>query len=352
MNQEAICELKNNEVSDASVMALVPIVSAYMLTYNHAQYIEQAIKGILQQSIDFPFELVIGEDCSTDGTREIVFEYQKKYPNIIRVITSDNNIGMMNNSTRTLQACRGKYIAFCEGDDYWIDPLKLQKQVDFLEANVEYGLCCTDFNIFWQTQQKMDKAQFKTNPSRFPILTNVEDFLEREGYMAPCTWVGRNNLFKNNNLDENCVDGTYAIMLDILATSKVHVIPQVTAVYRYLDESASHTKSITKAFIRYKGLFEIQNKYIEKYNLSLELKNKVKLNFYNKITDLIITSKGSVESEFFIGLLKEDPQNLINVLIFRINFYENKFLEIRNSKKYRLGHFVLQPIKKLFHLVK
>jgi len=92
-----------------------------MITYNHERYIIQAIQGVLMQKTDFPIELIIGEDCSTDRTREIVFDYQKKYSDRIRVITADNNVGMMNNSSRTMAACRGKYIALCEGDDYWTD---------------------------------------------------------------------------------------------------------------------------------------------------------------------------------------------------------------------------------------
>src|ERR1700690_2758382 len=110
-----------------------PLVSVKMITYNHAPYITRAIEGVLQQKTTFPFELIIGEDCSTDGTREIVFAYQKKYPDIIRVITSDKNVGMNINGLRTIKAGKGKYIALCEGDDYWHNPEKLQKKVDFLK---------------------------------------------------------------------------------------------------------------------------------------------------------------------------------------------------------------------------
>jgi glycosyltransferase involved in cell wall biosynthesis len=81
-----------------------------------------AIEGVVQQKADFPFELVVGEDCSTDRTREIVMEYQKKYSDIIRVLIFEENVGAKRNGLRTERACRGKYIAFCEGDDYWADP--------------------------------------------------------------------------------------------------------------------------------------------------------------------------------------------------------------------------------------
>jgi glycosyltransferase involved in cell wall biosynthesis len=107
-----------------------PLVSVNTVTYNQAPYIHRCIEGVLMQKTTFPFELVLGEDCSTDGTREIVMEYAQKYPDIIRVITSESNVGVTENVKRTTFACQGEFIAFCEGDDYWIDPLKLQKQYD------------------------------------------------------------------------------------------------------------------------------------------------------------------------------------------------------------------------------
>lgn len=115
-----------------------PLVSVWMITYNHEPYIAEAIEGVLMQKTDFPIELVIGEDCSTDRTREICIAYQRKHPDIIRLLMNEKNIGMMPNFIKTMEACQGKYIALCEGDDYWTDPLKLQKQVDFLEGSPDF----------------------------------------------------------------------------------------------------------------------------------------------------------------------------------------------------------------------
>ena len=98
-------------------------------------FIKDAIEGILMQKTSFPIELIIGEDCSTDNTRKIVEDYEEKYPNLIFAQYSEKNLGMMNNFFNVLQAAVGKYIALCEGNDYWTDPLKLQKQVYFLEEN-------------------------------------------------------------------------------------------------------------------------------------------------------------------------------------------------------------------------
>lgn len=124
-----------------------PLLSVHIITYNQERYIAQAIEGALRQKTDFPYEIIIGEDCSTDGTANIVLEYQRTHPDMIRVITSEHNVGPAANSRRVRQACRGRYLAICDGDDYWTDPKKLQMQVEFLEAKPEYSMCCHDVDI-------------------------------------------------------------------------------------------------------------------------------------------------------------------------------------------------------------
>lgn len=118
-----------------------PVVSVCMSTYRHERYIKKAIEGVLMQRTGFPLELVIGEDESDDGTRAICEGMQHKYPERVRLLMNDKWYGQSNNLFRTIKACKGKYIALCEGDDYWTDPGKLQKQVDFLEANPDCVLC-------------------------------------------------------------------------------------------------------------------------------------------------------------------------------------------------------------------
>lgn len=137
------------ETSDPEKLCKHPLVSVHMITYNHEPYIRQAIEGVMMQKTDFEFELVIGEDCSQDKTREICFEYQKKYPDKVRVLWWHENLRALKhpaggNGQRNRAHCRGDFIAHCEGDDYWIDPLKLQKQVDVMRRYPNVGLCYTD----------------------------------------------------------------------------------------------------------------------------------------------------------------------------------------------------------------
>lgn len=124
------------------------LVSINCITYNHEKYIRCAIESFLKQKTNFEFEIVIGEDCSTDNTMKIVREYEKKYPEKIVVVTSSHNVGMMENEKRVIKASRGKYIAECEGDDYWTDPYKLQKQVDYMEKHKECTLCFHNADMY------------------------------------------------------------------------------------------------------------------------------------------------------------------------------------------------------------
>jgi glycosyltransferase involved in cell wall biosynthesis len=121
-----------------------PMVSVSMITYGHENYIAQAIEGVLMQECDFEIELILANDCSPDNTDAIVQGFLKNHPrgSCIKYIKHDKNIGMMSNGNFAAKQCKGKYIAICEGDDYWTDPLKLQKQVDFLEGNPDYSMCC------------------------------------------------------------------------------------------------------------------------------------------------------------------------------------------------------------------
>ncbi len=130
-----VASIPCSEISDADKLVKNPMVTVTMITYNHEPFIAEAIEGVINQQTEYPFELIIGEDCSADRTREIVLDYQRRYPETIRVLTADKNVGARRNGLRTKARVRGEYRAPCEGDDYWHRHDKLQKQVEFLEGN-------------------------------------------------------------------------------------------------------------------------------------------------------------------------------------------------------------------------
>ncbi|MEG1612498.1 MAG: glycosyltransferase, partial [Alistipes sp.] len=140
------------------------LVSVVCTTYNHEAYVRQALEGFVMQKTNFSFEVIVHDDASTDSTVQIIKEYESKYPNLFRNIYQiENQYSQRKDIWGNLfcNYCAGKYIAICEGDDYWTDPLKLQKQVDFLEVNLEYGLCHTECDVFYQ-EQKLWKRNYNS----------------------------------------------------------------------------------------------------------------------------------------------------------------------------------------------
>ena len=156
--------IPHNETSDPQMLCRHPVVSVCMLTYNHEKYLQQAIDGVMEQKTDFEYELIIGEDCSTDGTRRICFENQTRYPNRIRVLWSDDNIGIHKNNRLAMLSCRGEFVALCDGDDYWVNPLKLQKQVDFMRRHPTAGICFGGNDIYYEFNGFYSRYE----PSRAP----------------------------------------------------------------------------------------------------------------------------------------------------------------------------------------
>lgn len=150
------------------------VVSIMVITYNHEQFISDAIEGFLIQKCNFPVEIIIGDDCSTDSTQKIIKEYYSKFPTTIKPILNSTNLGPLKNAINVLKHCTGKYVALCEGDDFWIDPLKLQKQVDFLEQNPEYVLSFHNviaINVTddKRTRSELEQELLKKKPEDIPV---------------------------------------------------------------------------------------------------------------------------------------------------------------------------------------
>jgi glycosyltransferase involved in cell wall biosynthesis len=163
------------------------MLSVFMLVYNQEGFISQTLESILHQKTSFPFNIVIGEDCSTDNTRAIIEAYKKQYPDKIKVISSSQNLGLINNFIRTVNHCDGKYIAICDGDDFWTDEHKLQMQVDFLENNSDYSIAFT---------RKQDVLPNGTISTYQPAKPDTSDFTDliNGNYIPSVTAVFRNKV--------------------------------------------------------------------------------------------------------------------------------------------------------------
>jgi len=253
-----------------------PTVSVFVMVYNHEKFLHECLEGILMQQCNFPFNIVVGEDCSSDRSREILLDYEKKYPGKFKLLLHDKNIGAAANQNAVLAACEGKYIALCEGDDYWTDPMKLQKQVDFLQENEEYSLVYTDVHKVKSTNDIICRNFLSIN--EFKSLNSYDDFLLVAPFRAPCTW-----LFKAADiagfdiLHKSSVPlMDLSLLLLLSKEKKTFFLPEVTAHYRVLNNSASHFSSPIAQLEFNKKIRNIQLYFAEN---DLEKRMKIRVNF-------------------------------------------------------------------------
>lgn len=207
------------------------LVSINCVTYNHESYIEKTIEGFLMQKTNFEFEIIIGEDCSTDRTREIIHSYMERYPKRINLITSESNVGSGQNSMRVFAASSGKYIALCEGDDYWVDENKLQKQIDLMESMPSCSMCIHAATV-------IDETGVPTGDNIQPYLENrissIEDIIFKGGGFCHTGSI----VFKRSLLEEipsflsQAHVGDYALQLWCASKGEVHYINEVMSAYR------------------------------------------------------------------------------------------------------------------------
>jgi len=270
-----------------------PMVSVLMITYNHELYIAQAIEGVLMQKVDFEMELVIGEDCSNDSTRAICENYASQYPDKIRLLPSDRNQGMMPNFLRTLDSCHGKYIAMCEGDDYWTDPLKIKKQVEVFESDPEVGLVHSDCNILYQETGRLIRSKNLANGINYSGFDNPYlGILIGEYAIFTCTVLAKKDLLLKSESDEivsnlENLQGDLPRWLYISKHSKVEYINEPTATYRVINGSSSHQKDVLKRLQYQVSSKKIRKKFADRDNLPHEILKITNRMYYGSLISLL-----------------------------------------------------------------
>jgi glycosyltransferase involved in cell wall biosynthesis len=167
-------------------------VSVLVITYNNERFITEAIDSIVTQKVNFDYEIIIGEDCSTDRTREIVIDFRDRYPDKIHLLLNEKNVGGRRNFIQILKVSRGDYIAILEGDDYWTSPNKLQKQVDFLDNHPDFTICF--HSAGWLDQESGEIKSWKYGPPVIKPYYTIDDLLEHSNFIPTCSVMFRNNL--------------------------------------------------------------------------------------------------------------------------------------------------------------
>ena len=212
----------------------IPMVSVFCITYNHGRFIAQTLEGFLMQRTNFTFEVIIGDDCSTDGTTEIIQHYASKYPDIIKRLDRPHNIGPNQNSLEIAKNMRGKYVAACDGDDFWTDPNKLQKQIDFLENNPEYIICC-----HYTKEIAGDGTLLFVPPKVKPLVHTYSDLLvNKQTQTSTASVVYRNEpqirkMFLNDwFMEVVAADKFLRLYATWSSGKKIYVMPEIMSCYR------------------------------------------------------------------------------------------------------------------------
>ncbi|WP_394775089.1 glycosyltransferase [Flavobacterium sp.] len=215
-----------------------------MITYNHESFIEETIESMMTQKTNFEYKLFIGEDFSKDNTREVCVRLKEKYPNKIDLFLNEKNLGANLNAKQIFKACfesGAKYIALCEGDDYWTDPLKLQKQVDFLEANPDYVICYHKVKVLQNGILKED-----TITQEVAETTTIKD-LAKGNYIHTCSVVFKNNLFeKFPEYFHKSPVGDYFLHMLNARYGKIKFLDEYMGVYRLHETSVWSSKTQIK----------------------------------------------------------------------------------------------------------
>lgn len=285
------------------------------MTYNQAPFIIDAMNGFTMQQTDFPFVCVIVDDASTDGEQEIIKQYLKDNFDL-----TDTNVVRKEETTDFVRFFAqhkenkncffviillkynhyrkktkrpyfeewykdAKYIALCEGDDYWIDAQKLQKQINYFSNHEKCSMCFTDFDILYEDGQSAMKSALTTNPKLYPHKYTLEEWIFRTGYVGPMTWVIKKELLEHRPTIRS-VDGTFIRFASFLANTEVGcLVNDTTAVYRRLQESASHSKSLNKQYKFRNGVkkaqIELAMYYKEKLPNAEVLINKIINKYYH-----------------------------------------------------------------------
>lgn len=252
-----------------------PKVIVWTFTYNHAPYLRDYFEGIIKQQPKFNFIAVVHDDLSTDNSAEIIKEYAEKYPDIIcPIYEAENQYSKQDGSLENvmnaaIEASEAEYVALCEGDDYWTDPHKLQKQVDFLDQNPDYGLVHTNYDRLNQSLKRIDKNWGNT----YPIVNgSVFDSLVKYRFIKTLTVLFRASLIKNlPGLPTGAFKGDAYYFYEIALQSKIHYINESMCMYRLLSESASHTKDVNKVLAAHNSYEILDQFYLKRAKANSEI---------------------------------------------------------------------------------
>ena len=313
-----------------------PLVSIVCTNYNKGTWIRDAIEGFLQQETDFPYEILIIDDSSSDNSPDIIKEFAENYPDKIRAFYNTKNLGITKTWIKVCKEANGKYIARCDGDDYWVDNEKLKKQVALLESSQGSLWCSTDFDIILPDGTKTHTSALENGI--MVRATSYENLLATKGFTMASTWVVATNLMLevNDAIDTGAIDDTFNIQLELFYRTKLTYLPEATTVYRVGHESDSHPADTIKAKQRNDRLLETQLEYIDKYR--------------DKVDFVELSKQSMTASTNLEAMLLDERSNLLqaNITIRQqqelLDELDSRIKEIQDSKRYKLAGAMAYPM--------
>lgn len=297
-------------------------VSVAIITYNHERFLRQAIDGVLNQQMDYEYEIVVGEDKSTDSTREILKEYAQKYPDLIVPLYREKNLGMFKNILDVLSHCQGEYIAILEGDDYWIAPDKLKRQIEFLDNNSEYSACSHGTYMVDMEGKIINDEYFRWKDTQGDY--SIKNFENFELPFQTSSFVFRNNKrdmekFYRIKLP-HYFPGDRLFPLYLLSKGKIKIFEEMMSSYRlYFEENGTNWSS--QYDVRYKHNYYLHfifvtkiEKYAKEFGLELNMINpRLKL-----FTECMSDVKKSYSKRSFLQM----------VIMFLVEPHKRRFVRV------------------------
>lgn len=326
------------------------IVSIKCLVYNHAPYIRQCLDGFVMQKTNFRFEAIVHDDASTDGTQDIIREYEKKYPDIIKPIYEVENQyrkGTLRAIMDNAVSESSKYIAICEGDDYWTDPYKLQKQVDFLEGHSEYTMTCHRVKCFSESDQKFIREDYCYEKSQD---IRVKDIIYRTGLFIPtCSIIYRKEV-KDNYPDycTKCLVGDYPLQIMCAMKGKTYYFNDLMGIYRVNNNNSWMGKQVWRKFS--KERVEVIRSQLNMFKGFAKDYPQWEKQFHNKEVDHILRFMPSK-----IGVSQEDYKKYVEEFVEEINKFtllEKLDMKIRMCNNQYVKSLYRKIYLKQFHTKK
>ncbi|WP_418982904.1 glycosyltransferase [Alistipes sp.] len=242
-----------------------PLVTVCIPTYNQERWIGDAIQGALDQQTTFRVEILVSDDASTDGTLAVCKHYAERFPDRVRVVSNAQNLGMLANYEKLYRSVETRYIAFCDGDDYWLDPLKLQRQVDYLESNIDCGMCFAKAKTYWVKEQRYKVVYGE--PYR-----QLKDIL-RICYVPALTAICRTSLVHDyyddpqmTEIRKACpVTADYPMWLYIGLRARIHFQDNIVAVFRVFENSGSHFDDLDRTIRFDQTICRMADRFIPLY---------------------------------------------------------------------------------------